>query len=932
MNKRQDIIVTLTKYDLPSDDSFVALGHFDKIQFTRVKSNNEFFQFKENINLSPYINNNQSENTTKDMEGMLRNYLIASEYGDDSLKDELPFRFMVTISIRRQEKNDKGLDYYAEKLSSRLYAHIKEHKNIQSDLNTLFNVFYPISRGDIIILVDSNYFAESIKLLYDFVYYNEYVLASYTIPMMSQHWLSDMNPCNHSDCGLKIRLRTTVKGYQQLYDFIYEKFPSVSSNLAISVSVGAEDVIVDFGEFNEKKLHSIICIIASPDVQQTYRDSIVLSAETDTPIAIQPQILKVKNDICIEANKDTQIAYESSDCTDMNYQLREYIKSSDDGVRISIGNREAIAFYDKSDSIIVRTSEAFTAEKGKLIKLYNNRNYSENDTNEKYAALIKSINSVFSITEDVCKQLIAIEFNTNELDNWKEELRELKVIFFSQASALNKIIEASFFPAISSSFYEAFKTFISLAENAKERIKSTLDPKVKGSNEDRIREIKVIHYKIKEDSSFFIKSFDDALQGYLNSDRQFMEFPGHRVSLYDLPVKLGVVYINFIDKMTNSFEKDNTERYLLCPAPPTSDGEKVVPMLHQYGMKEHLYIIQVPVALLFKPQNLCIIIAHEIMHNACRKNRILVINGESMRNKYIVQSVVEEIGNIVCDELFRELSKLSRPSKKIIADITKDIKANVETDINTLNNILKLNDSKEESLFSNVPTQSEIKDLLISFYVGNGKCLHLIMKSVNDIISKHQLTLECAYLLTPNRVQRMFDVLDHETYDTTSISLNTEYCIMLICYLYKECTADVQAIKLLHISAEDYIPLIKKTYDAKWDYMRSFIRIRAWVVCAFMCAIDDKNKNSSWNEKAMSELENTFAITGEMQDSSVTVNKWYLKKTGNSAKRLFHYLETVYTTMDHDSSVENKAVIMYNEIIKASKNEQITSTLIKYML
>ena len=107
--------------------------------------------------------------------------------------------------------------------------------------------------------------------------------------------------------------------------------------------------------------------------------------------------------------------------------------------------------------------------------------------NYSYDGLIKIIHDVFGETVD-------------STHGYKERLCELDHIFSAQLSSLRRIRELGFFETLTNSFWKAIEVYLELAQSAR--------------NNERFEEL--IH-----DSYIFIKSFDNALQGYLTSDRLF---------------------------------------------------------------------------------------------------------------------------------------------------------------------------------------------------------------------------------------------------------------------------------------------------------------------------------------------------------------------------------------------------------------------------
>lgn len=322
-------------------------------------------------------------------------------------------------------------------------------------------------------------------------------------------------------------------------------------------------------------------------------------------------------------------------------------------------------------------------------------------------------------------------------EDYSKRLLELKNIFYAQFRALYRIRKQCFFDTISRSFEEAIVNFLNMISGLREfetklyksrisnveLVKSVTNDeeyfiqhhpdenaeddesldnillamaalnRLNWKDVDRIKEAEVtrahkesalysLESVIVNDSYCFIKSFDNALQGYFNTDRQFLEFPGHHVSLYDLPVKLGTVYISFIEKVINSFGENGSPSFLLCPEPFEENGPNVIRLLkndyelyskytfNKDGKPTEMCLISVPFSSLFDPERLCIILAHEIAHYIDREDFRLV----EERNAILFQACCLEFNCSVMLSLpdfletIRDFSEMHDSEQNLIVD------------------------------------------------------------------------------------------------------------------------------------------------------------------------------------------------------------------------------------------------------------------------
>lgn len=274
-----DAVLFLTKRDRPNDKEYVCLGHFDRASFVvfdelQRTSGNEldlrsFYDFNDSQVMSKY--------KTTDPEGLQQNYLIHSgvEYGS-STKDT--FRFVMTISLKREEQLTKISDYI-DRFRQRL-------ENAGASVKGFgWKFYYPVSRGDVILIHESDDFGASTKALYDFVHGNPLILYSFTIPMIKKEWID--NPGNLSAVESKVcsmHLRATVRHYDSFCDFIFSLNVPCEQNgyPKFFASFGTDDILVDFGRFSEKKLHTYIQKIIDPVNQDKLR-AVAFSTEIAVP-------------------------------------------------------------------------------------------------------------------------------------------------------------------------------------------------------------------------------------------------------------------------------------------------------------------------------------------------------------------------------------------------------------------------------------------------------------------------------------------------------------------------------------------------------------------------------------------------------------------------------------------------------------------------
>lgn len=266
-----DLILELTKRDTPTDlNEYVCLGHYDLARIREVPKGKRWSSFR--YFKSPV------KGTYSAPESIQRNYLISSgvEYGKRA-KDSA-FTFLMTISVNHNDPEKHTLQDYIAAFLERLKVNEEKTKSFY------WRFYYPVARGDVIMLLNSNSFSDATYVLYKFVDGNKDILYSYTIPMVKYSFVKSGVPNTTTPLfdTPEIRLRATVKDYQSFYDFV-NRIKVLNKEKTIRASFGTDDVQMDFSEYSDKKLRDYLLAVTSPKGQACLRDRAVFSAELDVP-------------------------------------------------------------------------------------------------------------------------------------------------------------------------------------------------------------------------------------------------------------------------------------------------------------------------------------------------------------------------------------------------------------------------------------------------------------------------------------------------------------------------------------------------------------------------------------------------------------------------------------------------------------------------
>ncbi len=183
---------------------------------------------------------------------------------------------------------------------------------------------------------------------------------------------------------------------------------------------------------------------------------------------------------------------------------------------------------------------------------------------------------------------------------------------------------------------------------------------------------------LKEDIANLFTTFDDTLNRIIHTEHKFMMIPGYNGMLFDIPIKLYLLYLSFMYKTAEILsakdcllidDKLPPHRILLIPSmedTPTT----FVDECKRKDLKKVVFV-NIPQKHLYQPRSLCIILTHELAHYV----------GNNLRLRKIrLECVIRIILNLLYDKIFisYENSFISKKTYiingvKLILDIIKDI-------------------------------------------------------------------------------------------------------------------------------------------------------------------------------------------------------------------------------------------------------------------
>lgn len=285
-SKNNDLIVLLSKCDVPvknANDQYFCLGHFDYAKFEEMdgQSIDKLECYRKETD--KYIKGNK-----KDKSGFQLNYLINSGYSGGETDDNYNFRFVMMISVdKKSDELDKYKNEKVKKLAEEIHGYYEKliSKPDKQFGSFRWTIYYPISRGDVAVIIDSKFLKETVDLIFEFVKkFEPMILHSYTITMIK----NKNESCFDGDGKFNIAIRAIVKNYKKFEDILMQKEARLKGNLSKEAKyLGEVDVRYDFKGIKEKQLIGFLQYISKETTQKILRNDAVFSFETDVYTEVQ---------------------------------------------------------------------------------------------------------------------------------------------------------------------------------------------------------------------------------------------------------------------------------------------------------------------------------------------------------------------------------------------------------------------------------------------------------------------------------------------------------------------------------------------------------------------------------------------------------------------------------------------------------------------
>ncbi len=346
---------------------------------------------------------------------------------------------------------------------------------------------------------------------------------------------------------------------------------------------------------------------------------------------------------------------------------------------------------------------------------------------------------------------------------------------------------------------------------------------------------------LKESLCQFLGFVNSVIYHTVHTDQVYLMIPGYSGSSFSIPIKLNLMYLWFISKITDVLN-DGGHKYcfILTPEMESRPMTRIIDM--QQDSRDRLVCVKLSQRTLYLPRYLMIILAHEIAHYV----------GDSIRNRnsrleHIVKTLAYFIAEGIVPDSDSDFANTTRE-----ANYYNAIKNTIKEDI--LNNTIK---ALKTAIKQQCPTRDyyieDIKDIL------NKECIYLL-SSQNSCVYKAIWNLsdnitERAWYEEDYRVNDMkyiYKVQQHfdDNRSRLLISGYIEKIFPELIRLYREVFSDIAAVTILDCKENDF----KKSFFASEgkpvdeSNTTSERKIRELILSKviFKCGSIDDNSENLW--------------------------------------------------------------------------------------
>lgn len=360
----------------------------------------------------------------------------------------------------------------------------------------------------------------------------------------------------------------------------------------------------------------------------------------------------------------------------------------------------------------------------------------------------------------------------------------------------------------------------------------------------------------------FLEEFILYAQNTVRSDRQFTQTPDFTVRIFDMPAKINAfynAYINEVKKVLNHFagqckegqvEAGNHHEYEFLICPGIVDNMKVDEVFPMFTENRRLFLVDMPEKQVFNPELMLVMLGHEISHFV----------GSPLRNRELrYEQMAAVLAHVFTGYLECELEK--ELGKAHFEGITgKDFHQNMESEIKRC--LLEYQKLEQEDKYNSrrflAATKEEVdwwKERIRNYGCHSRLAEPLLAEHMSDLCRDgagglqylksmeyiYQLNCGCDNDDAERKSSVLHDMLQERFRDFNLVSqwskssINAEYTIKKIMYLFKECFADLSGILVMRLSAREYLRGVMQSAHDQGCCLEELIRSEFFQQGALVC-------------------------------------------------------------------------------------------------
>ncbi|HJD45212.1 MAG TPA: hypothetical protein H9909_00070 [Candidatus Mediterraneibacter norfolkensis] len=419
-----------------------------------------------------------------------------------------------------------------------------------------------------------------------------------------------------------------------------------------------------------------------------------------------------------------------------------------------------------------------------------------------YGRGVYNIETSFAVKEEIWRDVEGLDLPESDPGEKTSMCRELLKQYGERLEMIKKEDESlySYYQALMQTVntldqYENFglsKNIFWLLFPALDLFNELLDRAIENEERNYYDQIESIKLSIKR----FLDSVNSVLYHTIHTDQIFLMVPGYSGTSFSIPIKLNLMYLWFIGKVTDVLN-DSSHKYC-CILAPEIESRPITNII-SFGLPERdrLILVRLSQRSLFLPRDLMIILNHEIAHYV----------SEQVRNRAArLEGITITLAYFIAEYIFPESyspNALTEMEKNIFCKLKKSIKGTLQTD--ALRFILNYNQSqfggKKEIYASGLA--EKLYDAVWNYIGPTEKRAHQVIFCLPESIRKEIEKNDEDFIRLMKFTYRIQGYLDGNRRKMQG-DRKVRQAIERLIKIYREIFSDVAAMVILGIDENDF--------------------------------------------------------------------------------------------------------------------------------